>query len=61
MWIFLEGLGMENVGLFYDRLVYTVEIWHFLWKFGIFCGNLAFSVEIWYKLWKFGIFCGNLV
>jgi hypothetical protein len=57
----LEGFGMENVGIYYGHLVYSVVIWYILWSFGIFCGHLVYSVVIWYILWSFGIFCGHLV
>jgi hypothetical protein len=31
---FLEGLAMEDVGIFYGHLVYFVAIWCILWLFG---------------------------
>jgi hypothetical protein len=37
----LEGLGMENVGMF-------VTIWNILRPFGIICGSLVYFVVIWY-------------
>jgi hypothetical protein len=40
---FLEDLAMENLGLFYDRLVYFTAIGNILWPFGIFCGHLVIS------------------
>jgi hypothetical protein len=33
---FLEGVGMENVGLFYDLLVHFTAIWYIVWAIGIF-------------------------
>jgi hypothetical protein len=39
----LEGLAKENVGTFYDHLLYFTAIGNILWPFGIFCGHLAFS------------------
>jgi hypothetical protein len=42
----LEGLGMENVGIFYDRLEHFTAIWCNLWLFGI----------VWYSLWSFVVF-----
>jgi hypothetical protein len=40
---------MENVGVFYGRLVYFVVIWSILWSFGIFD-------QFWYvvprKIWQ---------
>jgi hypothetical protein len=38
---FLEGLAMEDVGLFYDHLVCFTAIVNILWPFGLFCGNLV--------------------
>jgi hypothetical protein len=32
----LEGLAMENVGIFYVHLVHFTAIWYILWPFGIF-------------------------
>jgi hypothetical protein len=29
---------MENLGVFYDHLVYFTAIGNILWPFGIFCG-----------------------
>jgi hypothetical protein len=37
----LEGLALENLGLFYDRLVCLTAIGNILWPFGIFCGHLV--------------------
>jgi hypothetical protein len=37
----LEGLGMENVVIFYDHLEYFLVIWYNLWLFGIVCGHLV--------------------
>jgi hypothetical protein len=68
-WYIFEGLGMENVGIFYDNstilrpfailhshLVYFVLIWYILYSFGIFCTHLVYFVLIWYILYSFGIF-----
>jgi hypothetical protein len=44
----LEGLAMENLGIFYDHLVYFRPIGSILWSFGIF-------VVIWYISPHFGI------
>jgi hypothetical protein len=49
IWVYFKGLGMENVGRFYCRLVYFEGIWNILWLFGIF------TVIIWYILWSFRI------
>jgi hypothetical protein len=31
----LEGLEMENVGIFYGHLEYVLAIWYILWTFGL--------------------------
>jgi hypothetical protein len=36
MWFVLERLGMENVGVFYDHLVYLRLLWYILWLMGNF-------------------------
>jgi hypothetical protein len=35
IWVFLERLGMKNVGIF-------MTICNILWPFGIFCGRLVY-------------------
>jgi hypothetical protein len=45
---FLEGLSMEDVGIFYVNLVYFTAIWYILWPFGIF-------YEFWYIFSPFGM------
>jgi hypothetical protein len=37
----LEGLGMENVVIFYDQLEHFTAIWYNLWPFGIVCCHLV--------------------
>jgi hypothetical protein len=37
----LEGLGKENVGIFYDHLEYFTALWCMLWPFGTVCGHLV--------------------
>jgi hypothetical protein len=37
----LEGLRMENAGIFYGHLVCFIVIWYILWLFGIFYGHLV--------------------
>jgi hypothetical protein len=39
--LILNGLEMENVGIFYDHLVYYMAIWYNLWPFGIIYGHLV--------------------
>jgi hypothetical protein len=34
----LEGLAMEDVGIFYGHLVNFAAIWYVLWLFGKFYG-----------------------
>jgi hypothetical protein len=47
------GLGMDNVGLFYDRLVYYTAIWYILWPVGIFYGHLLYYIFLfWYVVPK---------
>jgi hypothetical protein len=38
----LVGLAMENIGIFYNHLVYFTAIGNILWPFGIFCGHLVY-------------------
>jgi hypothetical protein len=33
---FLEGLAMEDVGIFYGHLIYFLAIWYIVWLFGLF-------------------------
>jgi hypothetical protein len=43
----LEGLGMENVIIFYGHLEYFTAIWYYLCTFGIVRGHLVyFSVLV---------------
>jgi hypothetical protein len=34
----LEGLAMENFGIFYGDLVQFTAIWYILWSFDLFYG-----------------------
>jgi hypothetical protein len=52
----LEGLAMEDVGMFYGQLVYFVNIWNILWTSDRFYGHLVYFMAIWYILWPFGIY-----
>jgi hypothetical protein len=45
----LEGLAIENLGIFYDHLVYFTVIGNILWPFDIFYGHLVYFVVIWYS------------
>jgi hypothetical protein len=33
---------MENIGIFYDHLVYFTAIENILWPFHIYCGHLVY-------------------
>jgi hypothetical protein len=50
----LDGLGIENVGIFYGHLVYIMATWYILWPLGIYYG--IYFVIIWYVFSRFGIF-----
>jgi hypothetical protein len=56
IWVNFEGLAMENLGIFYDHLVYVTAIGNILWPFGIFCGHLVYFSPFWYflprKIWQ---------
>jgi hypothetical protein len=47
---------MENLGIFYDHLVYFTAIGNILLPFGIFCGNWVYFSPSWYfgprKIWQ---------
>jgi hypothetical protein len=38
----LQGLATENLGIFYNHLVYFSAIGNILWPFGIFRGHLLY-------------------
>jgi hypothetical protein len=38
----LEGLGIENVVIFYDHSEYFTVIWYNSWPFGKVCGHLVY-------------------
>jgi hypothetical protein len=46
----LEGVRMENVGLFYGNVVPFVAIWYISWTFDVFCIFLV-------HFYHFGIMC----
>jgi hypothetical protein len=52
----LGGLPMENIGIFYDHLVYFRPIGNMLWPFGIFCDHVEYFSPFWYfvprKIWQ---------
>jgi hypothetical protein len=39
---------MENLGIFYNHLVYFTAIGNIIWPFGIFYGNLVSFSPFWY-------------
>jgi hypothetical protein len=53
---FLEGIGMDKVGIFYGHLEYTSAIWYILWPFGNFVNFVAKFPPFWYivsrKIWQ---------
>jgi hypothetical protein len=48
IWVNFDGLGTENVGIFYDHLEYFTSIWYYLWPFDMACGHLVKLFPIWY-------------
>jgi hypothetical protein len=52
IWVYLEGLEMEDASIFNCHLVHFTAIWYILLPFGIYYIRTA----IWYILWPFGIF-----
>jgi hypothetical protein len=52
----LEGLAVENVGIFDVHLVYFTAIGNNLWPFGIVCDCLVIFSPFWYvvsrKIWQ---------
>jgi hypothetical protein len=47
---------MEDVGIFYKRLIHFTVFYYILWIFGIVCGNLVYFSPFWYfvprKIWQ---------
>jgi hypothetical protein len=39
---------MDDVGLFYGKLVHFTVIWSISWPFGIFYGRLLYFTMFWY-------------
>jgi hypothetical protein len=54
--LILEGLAMEDVGIFYVHSVNFPAIWHILWPLGIFYPVLVHFYPCWYvvsrKIWQ---------
>jgi hypothetical protein len=63
-WKILVGLAKENLGIFYEHLVYFTAIGNILWPFGIFCGPLVYFSLFWYvvprKIWQPWYICIDL-
>jgi hypothetical protein len=57
----LEGVSIEEGGMFYCHLVYFTAIWPILLPFGLFYCHLVYFTAIWQILCPFGIFHGCLV
>jgi hypothetical protein len=45
-----KNFAMENLGIFYDLLVYFTAVGNMIWPFGIFCGHLAYFSPFWYGI-----------
>jgi hypothetical protein len=47
---------MQDIGIFYDHVVYFMEIWYTLWPFCKFFGYLVRLFPCWYvvprKIWQ---------
>jgi hypothetical protein len=47
---------MDNLGIFYDHLVYFTAIGNILFPFCIFCGDFVYFSPFWYfgprKIWQ---------
>jgi hypothetical protein len=54
--LILEGLSIENLGIFYDHLIYFTATGNILWSFSILCGDLVYFSPFWYfgprKIWQ---------
>jgi hypothetical protein len=52
----LEGLALEDVGIFNGHLVHFTVFGYILWAFGIVRGNLVYFFPFWYfvqrKIWQ---------
>jgi hypothetical protein len=46
----LEGLGMDDVGVFSGHLEYFMIIWYSLWPFGVSCGHWVYFSSFWFVL-----------
>jgi hypothetical protein len=52
----LEGLEMEDIGIFYEHLGHFTFFCYILLTFGIVCGNWEYFFPFWYfvprKIWQ---------
>jgi hypothetical protein len=46
IWVYLEGLRIENGAIFYDQFKYFAAIWYILWQFGIVCSHLVYFSDL---------------
>jgi hypothetical protein len=44
----MEGLGVENVGIFHDHLENFTSTWRILWPFDTVCCHLVYFPLFWY-------------
>jgi hypothetical protein len=49
---FLESLALEDVGIFYGRLVYFTAICEMLWPFDTVSFNLVYFTRFGKKIWQ---------
>jgi hypothetical protein len=42
------SLAMEDVGIFYNHLVYFMAVWYILWQFCLFYGYFVYFPPFWY-------------
>jgi hypothetical protein len=52
----LEGLAIENVGIFYGQCFYLLAKRYIVWSIGTFCGHFVYFFPFWYalprKIWQ---------
>jgi hypothetical protein len=52
IWVNFEALAIEDVRIFYGRLIYFTAIWHILWPFGIIGIYSCFWYVVPRKIWQ---------
>jgi hypothetical protein len=54
--LILEGLAIEDVGIFYERLIHFMVFCYILWTFGVVRKYLVYFFQFWYfvrrKIWQ---------